>query len=573
MALKKIQYDVNILSTETVTQANMPVVYTNDLNSAEFVFNIVDMTTEQLAGATATTMLYMRDGSFFQNSDVHLNGNTFTYLLKESEGNHVGLAKIQLVVKVGTIEYATQLYSFEVVSGLETKVAKVAVEVMIKDWTTLTREAQAYIAQFLLDEEGRKATFVANEQDRQLAFEEAEELRQQKETERQEAESKRIEDEALRQAGYDADHGRAASDHIVAETDHTTAVADHTMVQGYNTRLTAEETATANNKISAVKGKTFADVDARFEDVEADTTLMGTNCVTNGDFSNGTTGWKNEFASLSVANNILSVTANGTGNSGRAYQTLTYIQNHKYYVNAKLKVTSSLCTSISYKYEASSVTVVTSPVANQIYSTSAVISPVGSLSYIQFIHNYPDASTASGKVMEVQNATLIDLTATFGVGNEPTAEQMDAIMAKFPNSWFDGTRNLFRASETLKKQITLYKEKANKVQEAWITPTLINGWYAIRPAEPPQYMKDEFGFVHFRGVIAKKAESQSNIPFSLPQKYTPTVNTTFNLTNIAYSSLRSLAVTIFTNGNVDFAGAPIGTESWYALSSINFKGG
>ena len=195
MVLKKIQYDVRLLSTEKMLQANMPIVYTNDFNSVEFVFNILDMTPEQLTGATATTLLYMRDGSFFQNSDVDLDGTTFTYSLKENEGNHAGLAKIQLVVKIGTAEYASQLYSFEVVTGLETKVA---VEVIIQDWTTLLRESRAYIAQFLVDEEGRQATFVANEQDRQLAFEASEALRQQKETERKEAESGRIETEQSR---------------------------------------------------------------------------------------------------------------------------------------------------------------------------------------------------------------------------------------------------------------------------------------------------------------------------------------------------------------------------------------
>ena len=109
MALKKIQYDVRLLSTEKTLQGKAPIVYTNDLNSAEFVFNILDMTAEQLIGATATTLLYMRDGSFFQNSDVNLDGNTFTYLLKENEGNHGGLAQIQLVVKIGTIEYPGKL--------------------------------------------------------------------------------------------------------------------------------------------------------------------------------------------------------------------------------------------------------------------------------------------------------------------------------------------------------------------------------------------------------------------------------------------------------------------------------
>ncbi len=251
MALKKIQYDVRLLSTDTTLQGKPPIVYTNDLNSAEFVFNILDMTPDQLAGATATTLLYMRDGSFFQNSDVNLNGNTFTYLLKENEGNHAGLAQIQLVVKIGTTEYASQLYSFEVVTGLETKVA---VEVMIQDWTTLTRDARAYIDQFVADEAVRQQQFDDAQTARTNIFTQA---------------------EALRRAGYDADHGRAETDHTTAVADHTTAVADHTtavadhaMVQGFDTRLTAEETATANNKISAVKGKTFADVNARFEELE-----------------------------------------------------------------------------------------------------------------------------------------------------------------------------------------------------------------------------------------------------------------------------------------------------------------
>lgn len=206
MALKKIQYDVRLLSTEKTLQGKVPVVYTNDLNSAEFVFNILDMTPEQLAGATATTLLYMRDGSFFQNSDVEFDGTTFAYLLKENEGNHGGLAKIQLVVKIGTAEYASQLYNFGVVSGLETQVPA---EVMIQDWTTLTREARAYIDQFVADEAVRQQQFAVaqtertdiftqSETERATAFEGAEELRQQKETERQEAESGRIEAEQSR---------------------------------------------------------------------------------------------------------------------------------------------------------------------------------------------------------------------------------------------------------------------------------------------------------------------------------------------------------------------------------------
>lgn len=218
MALKKIQYDVRLLSTEKTLQGKAPIVYTNDLNSAEFVFNILDMTAEQLIGATATTLLYMRDGSFFQSSDVEFDGTTFAYLLKENEGNHSGLAKIQLVVKIGTAEYASQLYSFEVVNGLETKVA---VEVMIQDWTTLTRDARAYIDQFVADEAVRQQQFETAETNRATA-----------ETNRATAEQSRVTAEAGR---VDAETSRASAEsarvtaeqaRVSAETERVSLFAD-----------------------------------------------------------------------------------------------------------------------------------------------------------------------------------------------------------------------------------------------------------------------------------------------------------------------------------------------------------
>ena len=111
--------------------------------------------------------------------------------------------------------------------------------------------------------------------------------------------------------------------------------------------------------------------------------------------------------------------------------------------------------------------------------------------------------------------------------------------------------------------------KANKKQEDWITPTLLNGWYAIRPSEPPQYMKDEFGFVHFRGVISKGESATSNVAFQLPIGYRPNVPTSFSISEVAVSP-RSIALSVFAkNGNVDFAGATL--NSWYAISYITFK--
>lgn len=247
MALKKIQYDVKILSTEKMLQCNLPRVYTNDLNSAEFVFNIEDMTAEQLFGATAETLIYMSDGSFFQNSDVNLDGTTFTYILKENEGNHGGLAKIQLVVKIGTAEYASQLYSFEVVSGLETKVAA---EVMIQNWTTLTRDARTYIDQFVADEAVRQQQFETAEANRVTVFEMAETNRATAETNRVSAEQSRVTAEAGRvdaetsRASAESARGTAEQARVSAETQRALSFADmqiaHDLDTGKNYKTNLE---------------------------------------------------------------------------------------------------------------------------------------------------------------------------------------------------------------------------------------------------------------------------------------------------------------------------------------------
>ena len=188
MVKKIIPFNLAIKSTAPVRSFDHAKVYTNDLNSVEIQFKVIDCTTEELETATATTQLYMRDGSFFQNptTDVTRVGNVFSYTLKENEGNHAGLAKIQLVVIIGGAELASPLLEFEIISGLETKVAA---EVIIQDWTTLTRDAQVYLDQM-------------------------------------------------------------AEKHAIADADHATAVADHTTVQGYNTRLTTAEVDISTHKAS-----------------------------------------------------------------------------------------------------------------------------------------------------------------------------------------------------------------------------------------------------------------------------------------------------------------------------------
>lgn len=262
---KIIPYTVKLRSVvPEKTFSKPPVVYTNDLRSAEFQFEITDMSIPDLSTATATTLLYMRDGSFFQNpkEDVDLVGTTFSYTLKENQGNHAGIAKIQLVVTIPAVapdlpvDYASQLYEFEIANGLETKVAP---ELMIQDWTTLTRDARAYIDQFVADELLRDAEFDNDQFDRNAAF-------NQSQTDRTTAygiaEGLRDSDyeanEALRQAGYDADHSRAGDDHTLAGTDRTDAATDRTNAATDRTNAAADRALAGTDHIRAENDHTQA---------------------------------------------------------------------------------------------------------------------------------------------------------------------------------------------------------------------------------------------------------------------------------------------------------------------------
>ena len=142
MADKLLKYDVAMKSTKTVWQMDTPKCYTGDENTVTFDFNITDLLEADLVGVVPNVYLYMHDGSFFQigpADGVTTTGTKVNYTMKGNEGKHSGIARAQLVLvwddEINPPEKLTsQLYDFEVVSGLENKVA---VEVMIQDWTTL----------------------------------------------------------------------------------------------------------------------------------------------------------------------------------------------------------------------------------------------------------------------------------------------------------------------------------------------------------------------------------------------------------------------------------------------------
>lgn len=178
-----------------------------------------------------------------------------------------------------------------------------------------------------------------------------------------------------------------------------------------------------------------------------------TNIVTNGNFASGTTGWTGIFAAIAAANNTLSVTGDGGNAVARVLATtsIPIVVGKKVYIHFKSSVTNAVCGSMRYCLKdvmgndiSAENRAISSPTQNQWYTTGGVltINNLGDAGNIrvQPTHNYADAATANGKVMQVQEALAIDLTTIFGAGLEPTAAQMDRWLEIFSAGWFDTTK-------------------------------------------------------------------------------------------------------------------------------------
>ena len=105
--------------------------------------------------------------------------------------------------------------------------------------------------------------------------------------------------------------------------------------------------------------------------------------------------------------------------------------------------------------------------------------------------------------------------------------------------------------------------KADKQQEGWIIPTLLNGWEVQSTGQTPRYYKDEFGIVHMEGCV-KSGLDGSNL-FVLPTGYKAIVTKRYAASN---SDTTVGRVDVLAGGAV----SPHKGSSFYVyLSGISFR--
>jgi hypothetical protein len=144
--------------------------------------------------------------------------------------------------------------------------------------------------------------------------------------------------------------------------------------------------------------------------------FVGGQLVTNGDFSNGTTGWEAVNGVLTVVDGVSQAVGDGTSSLLRTRQPKSpSFPISTYYTRAQAKVTDNVAVSLSITYldtATRNVQVISNPIQNQIYNLSGVFTNNAPITFIQQINaSYVNSATANNKVLQTDNHYLYNLTS------------------------------------------------------------------------------------------------------------------------------------------------------------------
>jgi len=161
------------------------------------------------------------------------------------------------------------------------------------------------------------------------------------------------------------------------------------------------------------------------------------NLVVNGDFRNGTSGW-NIPNSTNFTTNSGTGSFVATGQWGNVNNRVSLIAGHVYYASADIKADTTNVIKLLLQNDAGGSVTASADYTNvnnfQHLSGTGVASATNiTNAYLAIVDYRPSGWTT----VYCKNNEVIDLTAIFGAGNEPSKTQMDTIMTNYPNNWFN----------------------------------------------------------------------------------------------------------------------------------------
>lgn len=225
-----------------------------------------------------------------------------------------------------------------------------------------------------------------------------------------------------------------------------------------------------------------------------------TNIVNNGDFSNGTTGWTAQYGSAAVSSGEYTYTVTSLNASARIQQTTpSTVIGNVYYVYGMM-----LAKYANFYFRAGGVSV-TIPSSDIVvgsykrYSGRIVATAAGTT--VEY-HMPTNAGYAVGDTIKFKYLGFINLTTAFGAGNEPTLTEMDALMSKFPNSWFGGTVGQIKNLKDVDPDIKANKSKIATLEANVNTIVGVNAiaGEVVRPKNIPCVVGKTLN-IHFDNIL------------------------------------------------------------------------
>jgi hypothetical protein len=181
-------------------------------------------------------------------------------------------------------------------------------------------------------------------------------------------------------------------------------------------------------------------------------------------------------------------------------------------------------------------------------------------------------SPAYGKERAYIETAKFDPTAQYYVTYiaEPyqlSAHAVDAQIGYATNLRSVVQRNVQDLADVKEDVTVLAWGKANKFQEQWIAPTLLNGWVK-NGTNACSYFKDEFGIVHYELAIKNGVTTSGTIIMYFPEEYRPSESTP--AVGSKYTSSTDVGVlqhTVHPDGKLDI----FGTASTFAVLKGSFR--
>ena len=182
------------------------------------------------------------------------------------------------------------------------------------------------------------------------------------------------------------------------------------------------------------------------------------NLFKNSNFSNAEEWIISSSAEYTIINNELILTKNGSGN-GQVWQGVTMNIGDKYYVKVDM-----LSDRIGDGSEVVGGGIGTPGVrhsgSGEYEKLSYIIEATDTTHYIRVIRS-DSPREVSPLGIRIKKPMLVNLTELYGSGNEPTVEEFEKVLSKFPDYWIESKANLL----TFKELVDDFNLKQSNINE------------------------------------------------------------------------------------------------------------